>query len=278
MSETVMTFPGKAGDAIHQWPVARQWAKQTGQKFTCWLDEKTCAPVATLFASQDCVEKVEFKPGIENYNCGGQPFHFNLPTSEFEGRQIFHLGMRKFPDRQLTLECFENSKVPVQYDAGELARTSMFHVEPIPSKGRRCVLHGQTVYAHTKSTPGFWKFLARIHEELAKDFDEVVWVGNSRDLEVGVRTYPKWGQFADGGSFLGLAQFIAGSHLVIGVGSSVVALAGALKVPCVRVHDPIGDHAKRIWDNLAANSINETEVSLRKTWPEFRDEHLKVTA
>jgi ADP-heptose:LPS heptosyltransferase len=138
------------------------------------------------------------------------------------------------------------------------------------------VLHGQTVYAHTKSSPGFWKFLRSVRGELARDFDEVVWVGSERDREVGKRLYPEWKDFDDHGSFLELAQLIAGSDLVVGVGSSVVALAGALKVPCVRVHDPIGDHAKRIWDNLAHNSINDTEVDLRKTWPTFRDEHLKA--
>lgn len=276
MSETVFTWPGKSGDALHQWPVARQWAKQTGKKFTCWLDEKTCAIVAPLFAAQPCVEKVEYKPGITGYNCGGQPWHFDLPTSDFEGRTIYHLGLRRFPDRQLTLECFENAKVPVEFSPDEIARAPMFHVEPLPHKGRTCVLHGQAVCPHTKSTPGFWKFLLSVHEELERDFDEVVWVGNARDLEVGTRTYPQWGQFADGGSFLELARFMAGAQLVIGVGSSIVALGGALKVPTVRVHDPIGDHAKRIWDNLAHNSINETEMALRKAWPEFKEQHLKV--
>jgi hypothetical protein len=271
MSETVFTFPGKAGDAVHQWPVAWWWAKQTGQKFTCWLDETTCKIVAPLFAAQSCVEKVEYKAGITGWQCGGQPWHFDLPTSEYENRQIFHLGLRTFPARPLTLECLENSKVPVKVDPETLARTPVFDVDPLPKTGRRCVLHGQPVYAHTKSTPGFWKFLAGIYPKLETEFDEVVWVGSARDREVGMRTYPQWKDFDDGGSFLELARMIAGSDLVIGTGSSVVTLAGALKVPCVRVHDPIGDHAKRIWDNLAYNSINDTEVELRKTWPAFRE-------
>ena len=46
MSETVFTFAGKAGDALHQWPVAWWWAKQTGKRFTCWLDEASCKMVA----------------------------------------------------------------------------------------------------------------------------------------------------------------------------------------------------------------------------------------
>jgi len=271
MSETVFTFAGKAGDAIHQWPVAWWWAKQTGQKFTCWMDEPSCKIVAPLFAAQPCVEKVEFKPGIANYNCGGQPWHFDLPTSEYENRQVFHLGLRAFPARPLTLEAFEGSKVPVNVDPEELARSSVFEVDPLPRTGRLCVLHGQAVYPHTRSTPGFWKFLASISDQLGREFDEVVWVGSARDREIGTRIYPQWKDFDDGGSFLELARLMVGADLVIGTGSSVVTLAGALKVPAVRVHDPIGDHAKRIWDNLAYNSINDTEAELRTTWPAFRE-------
>jgi hypothetical protein len=43
------------------------------------------------------------------------------------------------------------------------------------------------------------------------------------------------------------------------VGSSVVALAGALKVPAIRVHDRIGyesDLDFRIWNNLGSNQVN----------------------
>jgi len=283
MSETVMTFSGKAGDALHQWPVAWWWAKKTGQKFTCWLEEQTCKLVAPLFASQACVEKVEFKPGIENWNMGGQPWHFNLPTSEYENRTVYHLGLRSFPARPLTLEAFAQAKVPVTVSHEELAHTPVFHVEPMPCGVReipgsaeaprplgRCVLHGQPICIHTKSTPGFWKFLASIARQLDDDFNEIVWVGSSRDREIGLRTYPQWHQFDDQGDFLKLAQLMAGADLVIGTGSSVASLAGALKIPCVRVHDPIGDHPKRIWDNLAHNSINDTEAELRKTWPELR--------
>ena len=71
MAETVFTFPGKAGDALHQWPIAYWWARENGKRFTCWMDERNTKIVAPLFAAQPCVEKVEFKPGVENY----QPRH-----------------------------------------------------------------------------------------------------------------------------------------------------------------------------------------------------------
>jgi len=73
---------------------------------------------------------------------------------------------------------------------------------------------------------------------------------------------------------LDLAKFMAGASLVVGCGSSGVALAGALKVPCIRVHDPIGEAPKVIWSNLGENQLNDTEIGLRKSWPEFRDRWL----
>lgn len=275
MSETIFTFPGKAGDAVMQWPIAYHWAKQTGKQFTCWMDEGSTKMVAPLFAAQPCVEKVEFKEGIESYNCGGQPWHFNFPTSEFEGREMFHLGLRGFPQRQLTLECLENSKVPVQVDPQVLAETPSLEVDGVVP-ANRLVLHGQPIYTHTRVTPSFWKFLSIHREELAAMFDEVVFVGSERDREIGVRTYPEWTQFDDGGDFLELARLMAGSRAVIGCGSSPVALAGALKIPAIRVHDNIEGMPKVIWSNLGDNQMNETEVGLRTSYPAWRDKWLAV--
>ena len=274
MSETVFTFSGKAGDAIHQYPVAYHWHKKTGEKFTCWMDERSTKMLYTLFAAQPCVEKVEFKPGIENYNCGGQPFHFNLPSKEYTDRRVFHLGLRAFPQRQLTLECLATAKVPVEVDPDTIAKTCAFDLpDPMP-KANRLVLHGQGVCPHSKQTPQFWKFLAGIREELPGLFDEIVFVGSVQDRGVGRETYPEWGEFDDDGDFLLLARLLASSRCVIGCGSSVVALAGGLKVPCIRVHDPIGNHPRKIWDNLGENQLNDTEIGLRKSWPEFRDKWL----
>ena len=272
---TIFTFPGKAGDAIHQFPIAYHWAKQTQQKFTCWLDQNSCKIVAPLFAAQPCVEAVEFKPGITGYQCGGQPWHFGLETGDFTGHTIYHLGLRGFPVRQLTLECLAGSRVPITIDTKELAETPVFEkAAPLLEaavRPSRVILHGQAVYAHTKSSPTFWKFLHSIQGQLEEDFDEPIFVGSDRDREVGLRTYPGWLQFDDGGDFLKLAGVISHSSLVIACGSSVAALAGGLKVPCVRVHDPIAEHPKVIWSNLGENQVNDTEIELRSTWPAFRD-------
>jgi len=278
MGETVFTFPGKAGDAIMQWPIAYWWAKQHDQKFTCWLDEKSCKMVEPLFAAQSCVEKVELRPGIENYACGGQPWHFDLAASEFAGRNVYHLGYRSFPERQLTLESLQRSGVPVEVEVAALANTNSFEV-PTPTEFvNRLVLHGQGVCGHSGATPNFWKFLASIREEVRSLFDEVVFVGSQADREVGRIAYPEWDSFDDGGDFLKLAGLMVNSRAVMGCGSSPVALAGALKKPCIRVHDPIGGLSRRVWDNLGDNQLNDTEIGLRKSWPEWRDKWLTASA
>ncbi len=271
---TVFTMPGKCGDALHQWPIVHHWAKQSGEQCEVWLDEKTCKPLVPLFEAQPCVAKVELRGGVENYNCGGQPFHMNLPTSAFDGHTIYHLGLRGFPARQLTLECLSVSKVPVTVTPEVLASEPSLHA-PALEKKNRLVLHGQPVYTHTKSSPTFWKFLAGIRHELEAIFDDIVWVGDERDREIGLRTYPDWSSFEDKGDFLELARYVNGSRCMIGVGSAPIVLAGLLKVPAIRVHDPIGNDApKVIWSNLAPNNLNETEVGLRKEWPLFREQWL----
>jgi diadenosine tetraphosphatase ApaH/serine/threonine PP2A family protein phosphatase len=278
MNETIFTFAGKAGDAIMQWPIAYHWARQHDSKFTVWLDEKSCKLVAPLFAAQPCVEKVEFKEGIKSYQCGGQPWHFDLPTSEIVGKTIYHLGFRCFPERQLTLETQTRCNVPAEVDIETLANTNPFVVPAAAEKVNRLVLHGQGVCPHSRTTPGFWKFLASVRHELSERFDELVFVGSPADLEVARLAYPTWALFDDGGDFLKLAEFMVDSRAVIGCGSSPVALAGALKVPCIRVHDPIGEAPRRIWDALGDNQLNDTELGLRTSWPEWRDKWLTASA
>lgn len=275
MGEVVMTMPGKAGDSLHQWPVAYHWAKKTGRKLTLWLDEKSCKIVAPLFAAQPCVEKVEFKPGVEHYNCGGQPFHFDLDTKEYIGITVYHLGLRSFPQRQLTLHCLQDSGVPVEIDPETLAEEPSLVVTP-GEKKNRVVLHGQAVCPHTRATPVFWKFLYTIRKDLEERFEEIVFVGSERDREVASRTYPDWQTFDDGGDFKVLADYIAESRLVIGVGSSVVVLPSLLKIPSIRVHDPISDSPKVIWENLQRVHLNDSEIELRKSWPAWRDEHFPL--
>lgn len=273
MSETIFTCPGKSGDAILQYPVAYQWSKATGKKFSMWLDEKTCKIVKPLFEAQPCVESVELKPGIESWHCGGQPWHWNLKTEDLVGRRVYHLGMRSFPVRQITLQTLEDCKLPVEIDREALAKEPCFDVGPVSSHNR-VVLHGQPVCPHNRQTPQFWKFLSSIYPYLLATFDEIVFVGNERDREMGTRTYPSASEYDDGGDALKLAQLIAGSRLVVGTGSFVVTVGGALKVPTIRVHDPIGNHPKVLWSNLGENQLNEGEIELRKSWPVFQDKWL----
>lgn len=274
MSETVFTFPGKAGDAIMQFPVAYWWARQNDQKFTVWLDEKSCKMVAPLFAAQPCVERVELKPGIEGYACGGQPWHFGLETSDVIGLRVFHMGMRGFPSQQLTLACLATCGVPVKVDRSDLAETPAFEVPKVENVNR-LLIHGQGVCPHTRSTPVLWRFLYPVWEELRERFEEIVFIGSADDRAVGLQTYPECKEFADDGDFLKLATYMKASRAVIGSGSSCVALAGALKVPCVRVHDDIANGApKIIWSNLGESQLNDTEIGLRKSWGLWRDRWL----
>jgi len=273
----VFTFPGKMGDAILQYPVAYHYAKQSGDKIELWMDETTCKPLVPLFEAQPCVEKVKLVGGVENYNCGGQPFHLSLPTSEFEGNKIYHLGMRAFPVRQISLQALSESKVPVTVPVEEFANTPYLEVGEV-EKVNRLVVHGQSICPHTRSTPTMWKFLSGVWAECVSLFDEIVFVGAPVDRETGLFVYPTAKEFDDGGDFLKLARFIAGSRCMIGCGSAPITIAGALKVPAVRVHDRIANDAPRvIWDNLGENQLNRTEIELRDEWPVFRDKWLKET-
>lgn len=271
---TVFTFPGKIGDAILQFPVAYHWAQQTGEHFDVWLDEGTCAPLVPLLNAQPGVAEVKLIPGVESYHCGGQPFHMNLPTSAFADNTVYHLGLRGFPVRQISLQTLNDSKVPIKVDPNVFANTPYLEVGPVEKKNR-LVVHGKAVYPHSRTTPTMWRFLSSIKPEIERIFDEVVFVGTADDREVGHKAYPEWNEYDDGGDFLALARFIAGSRCMIGIGSSPITLAGALKVPGIRVHDTIGDDAPRvIWSNLGDNQLNETYIGLRAEWPRFRDRWL----
>lgn len=268
---TVMTMPGKCGDAVMQWPVAFHYHRQTGDRVTLWMDEKTCKSLVPLFEAQPGVEEVKLISGIENYSCGGQPFHFDLPTSAFAGNSVYHLGLRAFPVRQLSLQSLQDSKVPVTVSPEDFANTPSLVVGEVEKKNR-LVVHGQSVCPHNGQTPTMWRFLSSIAPELESMFDDIVFVGSEADREVGLSVYPHWSQYDDGGDFLKLARLIAGSRFMIGVGSSPVTVAGALKVPSIRVHDRIGNDApKVIWSNLGGNQLNATYIELRNLWPGFRD-------
>ena len=269
----VFTMPGKMGDAMLQWPVVHQYIKQTGKNADLWLDEKACKPLVNLFKAQPGIGEVRLIGGIENHSCGGQPFHFNLKTSDYDGRTIYHLGFRKFPEHQITLQTLKDARVPIS--APEDGWSPSMTVGDV-QKANRLVLHGQSICPHSQTTPMFWKFLAGIKAELDAMFDEVYWVGTKDDLVVAEETYPGWGtKFDDGGDILETAKLMASARACIGAGSSMVVLSANLGVPTIRVHDVVGAGApKIIWSNLGEQHINETELSLRKEWPIWRDKYL----
>lgn len=263
----VFTLPGKAGDALHQYPVAYWYCQQNNTKCTLWLDEHTLKPLVPLFASQPCVESVVLKSGIQNWTCGGQPWDFGLDTSVHLDHEIYHLGMRKFPSRQITLETLE--QVPLHIEHHDDQKCLMV-VAGEPKN--RLLLHG-TFLTHSSGVPSFWRFLADIREQLESEFEEIVFIGNEGEQARALELYPEWKAYDDRGNFLHVAEYMASSRLVIGAGSCMVALAADLGVPSVRVHDPIGDHPKVIWSNLGHNQINETERDLRAgAWSRFWEE------
>jgi hypothetical protein len=276
---TVFTFAGKMGDAILQFPVVHHYIDQThDENVELWMDENTCKPLVPLFEAQPGIKVVKLISGVENWNCGGQPFHMNLKTSEFAGNTIYHLGLRGFPVRQISLQCLNDCKVPISVSPEVFAEMPYLSVDD-SSPANRLVIHGKSVYPHNRSTPTMWRFLSSILQDVHELFEEVVFVGSPEDREVGLSSYPNWTAFDDGGDFLKLARLVAGSRCMIGVGSAPITLAGALKVPSVRVHDTIGDGSgspRVIWDNLGANQLNRTEIELRKDWPIFRDRWLKT--
>tara|TARA_R110000868_G_scaffold132332_2_gene343045 strand:- start:1161 stop:1613 length:453 start_codon:yes stop_codon:yes gene_type:complete len=138
------------------------------------------------------------------------------------------------------------------------------------------VLHGQPAYAHTGTTPTFWKFIAGVRAELEDLFENITFVGAPRDLETAERIYPDWDRYDDGGDLKKTADLVQHSDCMIGCGSAPIVLAGLLRVPGIRVHDAIaGDAPKVIWSNIGDDQVNATEIELRRDWPTFRDKYLK---
>jgi hypothetical protein len=265
----VFTFPGKIGDALMQWPIVHHYCKQNNVKCEVWLDEKSLQPLGDLFKNQPCVEKVRFIPGIKNYGCGGQPFDFEMDNDVYLNNEVYHLGLRSFPSRQLTLEALE--QVPLHLDTGKIASECSLYVPNPVKKKERTILHGNFL-SHMSGVPGFWKFLNRVKNELP---GQKVFVGTTAELGRAKEVHPTFGKFEDNGSFLNVARIMVSSDLVVACGSSVAALAGALKVPCIRVHDAIGEHPKVIWSNLGPRQWNLTEKELRSEWKNIAAELLQ---
>lgn len=271
------TMPGKMGDALMQWPVAFWWHKEHAEPFDVWMDEKTCAPLVPLFQAQPGIGEVKLVPGIESWNCGGQPWHMNIEPTAHDERWFIHLGLRAFPQRQLTLQARENAIAKLKVDPDLFSQSPSLVLSGVGPVQNRLLLHGQGIYAHTRQTPAFWKFLARNAKDFEAEFSEIVFVGSPSDREVGLSTYPHWAAFDDGGDFLKLAKLIAASRFMVGCGSAPIVLPGLLKTPAIRVHDPIGEAAAHIWSNLGINQLNRTEMELRSEWTDYKERFLRYS-
>lgn len=268
-----MTSAGKLGDCIMQFPVAYWWHKETGKLYDFWLDIHTCKPLETLIAAQPGCESVLLREGIENWNAGGQPWHWDLKAEDHTERQFCHFGFRSFPTRQLTLQTMHDTHLNLAVDQITLANTPYFTVPDEP-KQNRLLIHGMGICTHNRQTPKVWDFISRVRRDLEVDFAEIVFIGSPDDRAVGMAAYPEWKEYDDGGDFLKLGGYMNASRMVIGCGSAMAAFAGALCVPCIRVHDEIGG-SKTLWSNLGSNQLNATELELRSLWPEWRDQFIR---
>lgn len=261
----VAYLPGKLGDSILQWPAIRLWSRKIGKPVDIWLDQ-SAKQIKPLLEVQPEVAEVKVTNYSVDYTCGGRPWDGNFPTEVHAEREIVSFGLRGFPSRQITLQTLND--VPLGLGT-QIPDEPQFDLGPVMSENR-VVLHGNFA-SHHAGVPGFWKFLNRVKADLEDRFEQFVFVGTDGERGRALELYPTWSGYADDGDFLVLARLIAGSRLVLACGSSVAALGGALRVPTVRVHDPIGEHPKVIWSNLGQNQINETEAALRKYWSVFRD-------
>jgi hypothetical protein len=272
------SMAGKIGDALHQYPIAYWWARENGKQITLWLDQGMLKPLVPLFEAQPCVEAVELKPGITTYHLGGQPWDFGLKTEDYQGKTVYHLGFRQFPQTQITRDIMTQvPQVRINATVKEIAATPSFVIPDKLPSANRLILHG-TFTAPNGGSPGFWRFLAHVRSDLETLFDEIVFTGTPAERARALEVYPEYRDFDDEGNFLNLARYMAASRCVIGSGSSGIALAGQLKVPSIRVHDPIGDAPKVIWSNLQEAHLNDTERLLRPEWPKFRDKYLLTSA
>lgn len=248
-----VTFPGKMGDAILQFPVPFHHWRNTGERFTAIFD-KSLRPLETLFRAQPCVEAVEYLDGVQTYVMGGQPWDFGK-DKELRERfdKVYHMGFRTFPHCEISLFCMRYMPVAVSWD--DLVHTQAFNIQNKDPKNR-LVIHS-TMIDHRGRTPKLWSVLQHSQDVIAEEFDEVVFVGSKAERDYACDVYPQWGQYDDNNDFLTLAQYVKDSRVVLGGGSCVVALAGGVHTPSIRIHDHvIGTEIVVCWTNVAPYTVN----------------------
>jgi hypothetical protein len=188
-------------------------------------------------------------PGIISWHNGGQPFDFHMLKEHYaEWEKVYHLGYRHQPTKQLTLETADVVDFKLDLEALALERSIFGSVESLGTRSSRLLLHGTRICPHTGNPPAFWDALEQVYPFLTTRFNEIVFIGSESDR----RIYSRWEgatHFDDGGDWLKLVDFMQDSTLLIGCGSSNVALAGCVKLPTIRIHDPIGAvNGGKAWD------------------------------
>lgn len=254
----LVTFPGKIGDALMQWPLAYWYWKETGNKFHVIVGQ-TLEPLVPLLETQEPVIDVKVLPRIEHYKQGGQPWDFKLTEDEKkEYDEIHHLGFRTLPDRQLTLYC--RTYAPVKPSDEQLSEPSIFVGEG--NRKSLLIVHG-TAFTHagiregTDLRPRVWDVYGTCEQFFRHMFDRVVFIGNDKDRITFDREGYEGEWFEDGGNFLTLAYFMKDAAFVLGAGSCGVVLAGALGVPSLRVHDLLwGEEDFTFWSNIGKLQAN----------------------
>lgn len=260
MSKVVFTFPGKLGDFFHQWPIAYHYGKMFGD-FHVGLDQRLLKPIAGLVARQPHVEHVWLLPGIEHYQIGGQPFDFGMPYQEYKHwDKVYHLGFRDAPEKPITLQCREyvDFKIPTK----ALKRECTLVGEREPRPRNLLLLHGRR-YDMYGEFPNFWHALWESWDLLKAEFDEIEWIGLPEEKRIS----DKFGgtDFDDGGDWVKLVDEMRDARLVMGVGGAMVALAGALKVPSIRIHDPVLGFREEVFANFGERQWNlGTDADYRK--------------
>jgi len=235
-SRVLFTFPGKIGDALHQWPIARQWAEENDTQIEVGLSAKI-QPLAGLLLKQPYVSRLHLLPGITSDDVGGQPWDFGWKADKKEWDEVFHLGFRDFPREGLMRHVYERAGVPLKASFEDV--WSQPSIEPFwvgPVGNLPCVLHGN------KARPSYYKALVKCLPVISKTFDPLCWAGSADEWPLGA-------DFKGNGLPLEtVAEHIAHCALVFAASSSIAALAGAQGAPCLRIGEP---HLipQAIWDN-----------------------------
>lgn len=262
VNQVVATCPGKIGDFFHQWPIAYHWSKKHNRKIHIGVDERMLRPLVPLIKHQPCVEDVWLLPGIEHYQIGGQPFDFGLSYQAYkQWEKIIHLGYREVPEKPLTLAVREWSGVEIPTKALKSECTLVGTRDPRPRNllllhGRRHDMYGEF--------PCFWKALWEVVDFLQEEFEEIKWVGTPSETRI-AHKFPFTEVFEDRGDWIKLVDEMKDARMVMGVGGAMVALAGALKTPSIRIHDPVPGFRPEIFANFGERQWNlDTEADYGK--------------